>query len=136
VDNSGGNQANVQASLAGRYATALFDLAREAKAIDAVEASLAKVQKEALAESSEICLAHDQCARSRAMRGSFCCSGDRQVDEARCADRERRSACLQRTAVLAKPLRDHRGRLARLLRRIAVKSPQMSPARMLVGCSR
>lgn len=52
MDNSGGNQANVQASLAGRYATALFDLAREAKAIDAVEASLAKVQK-ALNESSD-----------------------------------------------------------------------------------
>ncbi len=52
MDNSGGNQANVQASLAGRYATALFDLAREAKAIDAVEASLAKVQK-ALSESSD-----------------------------------------------------------------------------------
>ena len=52
MDNSGGNQANVQASLAGRYATALFELAREAKAIDAVEASLAKVQK-ALSESSD-----------------------------------------------------------------------------------
>lgn len=52
MDNSSGNQANVQASLAGRYATALFDLAREAKAIDAVEASLAKVQT-ALSESSE-----------------------------------------------------------------------------------
>jgi F-type H+-transporting ATPase subunit delta len=50
VDNSSGNQANVQASLAGRYATALFDLARESKAIDKVEASLANVQK-ALSES-------------------------------------------------------------------------------------
>lgn len=52
MDNSSGNQANVQASLAGRYATALFDLARESKAVDAVEASLAKVQK-ALTDSPD-----------------------------------------------------------------------------------
>lgn len=36
MDNSGG----IQASLAGRYATALFDLARESKTIDKVEKSL------------------------------------------------------------------------------------------------
>ena len=52
MDNSSGNQANVQASLAGRYATALFDLARESKAVDKVEASLATVQK-ALTESAD-----------------------------------------------------------------------------------
>lgn len=52
MDNSSGNQANVQASLAGRYATALFDLARESKAVDKVEASLATVQK-ALTDSSD-----------------------------------------------------------------------------------
>jgi F-type H+-transporting ATPase subunit delta len=52
VDNSSGNQANVQASLAGRYATALFELARESKAIDAVEASLGSVQN-ALADSAD-----------------------------------------------------------------------------------
>ncbi len=40
VENSGG----IQASLPGRYATALFELAREAKAIDKVEASLATVR--------------------------------------------------------------------------------------------
>ena len=34
----------IQASLAGRYATALFDLARESKTIQAVEASLATVE--------------------------------------------------------------------------------------------
>lgn len=34
----------IQASLSGRYATALFDLARESKSIDAVEASLATVR--------------------------------------------------------------------------------------------
>jgi F-type H+-transporting ATPase subunit delta len=48
VDTSGG----IQASLSGRYATALFDLAREAKAIDAVGKSLSAV-KAALAESPE-----------------------------------------------------------------------------------
>jgi F-type H+-transporting ATPase subunit delta len=41
VENSGG----IQASLSGRYATALFDLAREAKAIDAVSASLETIAR-------------------------------------------------------------------------------------------
>ncbi len=45
VENSGG----IQASLAGRYALALFELAREAKALDSVAASLATL-KAALAE--------------------------------------------------------------------------------------
>jgi F-type H+-transporting ATPase subunit delta len=40
VEHSGG----IQASLSGRYATALFELARDAKAIDMVEASLARVR--------------------------------------------------------------------------------------------
>ena len=40
VDNSGG----IQASLAGRYATALFGLARDEKQIDAVTRSLATVE--------------------------------------------------------------------------------------------
>jgi len=48
VEHSGG----IQASLSGRYATALFDLARDAKQIDAVSASLAKV-KAALSESDD-----------------------------------------------------------------------------------
>jgi F-type H+-transporting ATPase subunit delta len=52
VDNSSGNQANVQASLAGRYATALFALARESKAVSAVEKSLAQVEA-ALAGSTD-----------------------------------------------------------------------------------
>ncbi len=42
----------IQASLAGRYATALFGLAREKKTIDAVGASLATL-KAALAESDD-----------------------------------------------------------------------------------
>lgn len=48
MDNSGG----IQASLSGRYATALFELARDNSAIDKVESSLATV-KQALAESPE-----------------------------------------------------------------------------------
>jgi F-type H+-transporting ATPase subunit delta len=48
VENSGG----IQASLSGRYATALFGLARDAKAIDTVEASLATVRA-ALNESAD-----------------------------------------------------------------------------------
>jgi F-type H+-transporting ATPase subunit delta len=48
VENSGG----IQASLSGRYATALFELARDAKTIDAVEASLANV-RQALDESDD-----------------------------------------------------------------------------------
>jgi len=49
VENSGG----IQASLAGRYALALFELARESKALDSVAASLATLKK-AIAESAEL----------------------------------------------------------------------------------
>jgi F-type H+-transporting ATPase subunit delta len=49
VENSGG----IQASLAGRYATALFGLARDEKQIDAVTRSLATVE-EAIAESPDL----------------------------------------------------------------------------------
>jgi F-type H+-transporting ATPase subunit delta len=48
VETSGG----IQASLSGRYATALFELARDSKTIDAVEASLANVRA-ALEQSDE-----------------------------------------------------------------------------------
>ena len=49
VENSGG----IQASLAGRYATALFGLARDEKQIDAVTRSLATVEA-AIAESKDL----------------------------------------------------------------------------------
>ena len=49
MDNSGG----IQASLAGRYATALFGLARDEKQIEAVTRSLATVEA-AIAESSDL----------------------------------------------------------------------------------
>jgi len=49
VENSGG----IQASLAGRYATALFGLARDEKQIDAVTRSLGTLEK-AVAESPDL----------------------------------------------------------------------------------
>jgi len=49
VENSGG----IQASLSGRYATALFGLARDEKALDAVSTSLATL-KAALADSDDL----------------------------------------------------------------------------------
>jgi F-type H+-transporting ATPase subunit delta len=49
VDNSGG----IQASLAGRYATALFELARDERQLEAVGASLAGL-RDALRDSSEL----------------------------------------------------------------------------------
>jgi F-type H+-transporting ATPase subunit delta len=48
VENSGG----IQASLSGRYATALFELARDSKSLPQVEASLASV-RQALDESAD-----------------------------------------------------------------------------------
>lgn len=45
MDGSSGNLGgSIQASLGGRYAAALFELAEQARTIDAVEASLAKVR--------------------------------------------------------------------------------------------
>jgi F-type H+-transporting ATPase subunit delta len=49
VENSGG----IQASLAGRYALALFELARDANALDSVAGSIATLQS-ALAESADL----------------------------------------------------------------------------------
>jgi F-type H+-transporting ATPase subunit delta len=50
---TGGNKGGKAHGLAGRYATALFDLCREAKSIDSVEAGLGRV-RQALAESAEL----------------------------------------------------------------------------------
>lgn len=53
METSGGiSGGGIQASLSGRYATALFELARDAKAIEMVEASLARVRA-AIDESRE-----------------------------------------------------------------------------------
>ncbi|MBL0924740.1 MAG: F0F1 ATP synthase subunit delta [Sphingomonadaceae bacterium] len=53
MDHSGGTSANIQASLAGRYATALFELARDNGSIDAVEKSLSAVAR-AASESDDL----------------------------------------------------------------------------------
>ena len=53
MDHSGGTSANIQASLSGRYATALFELARDAKAIDAVEKSMRAIAQ-AVSESADL----------------------------------------------------------------------------------
>ncbi len=53
MESSGGHQgSSIQASLGGRYASALFDLARDARAIEQVEQSLSAV-RQALADSPE-----------------------------------------------------------------------------------
>jgi F-type H+-transporting ATPase subunit delta len=64
VEISGG----IQASLSGRYAMALFDLAREAKQVDAVSASLATL-KAALADSADLRLLTASPAVSREAAG-------------------------------------------------------------------
>ena len=54
METSGGNSGGgIQASLPGRYAFALFELARENRSIDAVEASLADV-RDAVAQSDDL----------------------------------------------------------------------------------
>ena len=53
MENSGGIQGNITAGLAGRYASALFDLASESNAIDSVQKSLATL-KSALADSADL----------------------------------------------------------------------------------
>ena len=53
MDISGGTSANVQASLAGRYATALFELARDERAIDTVEKSMRAIAQ-AVSESADL----------------------------------------------------------------------------------
>ena len=47
------HSSGIQASLSGRYATALFELARDSGSLDQVGASLATV-KQALAESADL----------------------------------------------------------------------------------
>ena len=54
METSGGNSGGgIQASLPGRYAFALFELARENRSIDAVEASLSNV-RDAIAQSDDL----------------------------------------------------------------------------------
>lgn len=53
MENSGGIQGNITAGLAGRYASALFDLARESNAIDSVQQSLSALRA-GLTESADL----------------------------------------------------------------------------------
>jgi F-type H+-transporting ATPase subunit delta len=77
VENSGG----IQASLSGRYATALFELARESKSIEAVEASLAKL-RQALDESStfRLLVASPVVRRGDAAKASAAVAAELNVD--------------------------------------------------------
>ena len=53
MENSGGIQGNITAGLAGRYASALFELARESNTIDAVQKSLGTL-KTGVTESADL----------------------------------------------------------------------------------
>lgn len=78
VDSSGG----IQASLPGRYATALFDLAREGKAIETVEASLATLDA-AMAESPDLkrLVASPLVSRDAAAGAIKAVGGELQLDQ-------------------------------------------------------
>ena len=71
----------IQASLAGRYATALFELARDEKKIDAVGASLATL-KSALAESADLreLTTSPVISRDEAVRGSAAVAAALKLD--------------------------------------------------------
>jgi F-type H+-transporting ATPase subunit delta len=77
VDISGG----IQASLSGRYAIALFELADEGKQLDAVAASLAAV-KQALAESEALraLTTSPLIGRDEAVRAVAAAAGAMQLD--------------------------------------------------------
>jgi F-type H+-transporting ATPase subunit delta len=77
VENSGG----IQASLSGRYATALFEIARDANTLPQVEASLAAV-RQALTDSAEFRLLVNSpvVTRSEAARAVAATAGALQLD--------------------------------------------------------
>jgi F-type H+-transporting ATPase subunit delta len=77
VENSGG----IQASLSGRYATALFELARDSKALTQVETSLDNVRK-ALDESPtfRLLVASPVVSRGDATRAVAAVGGELQLD--------------------------------------------------------
>ena len=77
MDQSGG----IQASLSGRYATALFDLAREGGSIATVESSLATV-KQALTDSDDFAALTKSplLSRDQAARGVAAAAGAMKLD--------------------------------------------------------
>ena len=77
MENSGG----IQASLSGRYATALFELARDSKALPQVEASLGNV-RQALDESPtfRLLVASPVVSRSDATKAVAAVGGELKLD--------------------------------------------------------
>lgn len=75
METSGG----IQASLSGRYATALFELARDTKSIDAVEASLGRVRV-AMAQSSDFAALIASPVVSRAAAGKAVAAAADMID--------------------------------------------------------
>ena len=77
VEHSGG----IQASLSGRYATALFELARDAKQLEAVSASL-ETLKAALAESDDLrrLIASPLVTRDEAVKAVAALAGSLKLD--------------------------------------------------------
>ena len=75
------NSGAIQASLSGRYATALFDLARESKSIEAVEASLTTLES-AMVQSDDLrrLIASPLVARGAAANAIKAVAGSLQLD--------------------------------------------------------
>ncbi|GGO94349.1 F0F1 ATP synthase subunit delta [Stakelama pacifica] len=75
------NSAGIQASLSGRYATALFELARDSQRIETVEDSLGKV-REALSESDEFArlVASPLVTRAQAVKAVTAAADAMQID--------------------------------------------------------
>jgi len=83
VETSSGNQgSSIQASLGGRYATALFELARDARAIPAVESSLNTV-RDAIAQSADFkaLTTSPLISRSDAGKGVAAAAGALKLDD-------------------------------------------------------
>lgn len=82
MESSGASQASsIQASLGGRYATALFDLAEDTRSIDAVERSLSAVRR-ALDESDDFrtLATSPLIARGQAAKGVLAAADELGVD--------------------------------------------------------
>jgi F-type H+-transporting ATPase subunit delta len=81
VENSGGIQGNITAGLAGRYAGALFELARESNAIDTVQKSLGTL-KASLADSADLSalIASPVVGRADAAKAIAAVAGSLQLD--------------------------------------------------------
>ena len=79
METSGGG---IQASLGGRYASALFDLARDARTIDTVEQSLTTV-RDAIAQSDDLRLltTSPTLARGDAVKGMLAAADSLGIDQ-------------------------------------------------------